>query len=145
MPNARSRWLAILLAALLLATLAACGGDDGDDSAADDDGDTTEETTGGDDESAAEGDGLSGSDDDTIVIEGSAFTVRGPVKQNEAVSINNKDSFAHTVTMDEGDGFDVPVDGGEGEVFLAVQEPGTYPFHCEIHPSMKGELVVEPA
>lgn len=82
-------------------------------------------------------------DDDTIVIADLAFEVKGPVKQNKAVGITNEDRVAHTVTMDEQPGFDVAVPAEQGEVFLAVHPPGRYGFHCKIHPSMKGTLVIE--
>jgi plastocyanin len=129
--------MAVVAAAFVLG-LGACGDDDGDDTA-DDAGGNGAATTADDAGSA----GLSGSDEDEIVIENLAFKVKGPVKQNKAVSINNKDDVEHTVTMDEEGGFDVRVPGGEGEVFVAIQAPGSYAFHCDIHPSMKGTLVIE--
>lgn len=119
---------AVAAAVVLSVGLGACGGDDGGDS----------DDAGG----AAADKGADGTVD--IAIEGSAFAVAGPVKQNKAVSVTNKDSFQHTVTMDDGGGFDVAVSGEETETFVASQDPGSYAFHCKIHPSMTGTLVIEP-
>lgn len=119
---------AVAAAVVLSVGLGACGGDDGD---SDDAGNDTPAEKGGD-----------GTVD--ITIDGSAFAVAGPVKQNKAVSVANKDSFAHTVTMDDLGGFNVSVAGDETETFVVSQAPGSYAFHCTIHPSMTGTLVVEP-
>jgi len=55
-------------------------------------------------------------------------------------SIENLDGTAHTVTSDD-DVFDVRVEGGATQT-LSIAEPGTYDFHCEIHSSMQGTIVV---
>jgi plastocyanin len=58
------------------------------------------------------------------------------------VSVNNRDGAPHTVTADDG-GFDSgQVDGGSTGAFAAPGQPGTYTFHCEIHPDMSGTLTV---
>jgi len=129
----RSRWFAFL-AALLALTLVACGGDDDDGDAASDP--ETEDT-------ATDDTGDEGGGDADITIAGSAFSVAGPVPAGEAVVITNEDSFTHTVTADDDGGFDVEVPGGEDASIDEDLEPGTYPFHCDIHPSMTGELVIE--
>jgi plastocyanin len=53
----------------------------------------------------------------------------------------NNDNVEHTVTSDTGlfdsDGLD------PGESFeYRFDVPGTYPYHCEIHPSMQGTVIV---
>lgn len=57
------------------------------------------------------------------------------------VDVQNRDSAPHTVTADDG-GFDTGVDGGSSGSFTAPAQPGTYSFHCEIHPDMSGSLTV---
>lgn len=64
----------------------------------------------------------------------------------------NQDSFAHTVTSgpaDDPDGqFDEmlgdPVEhGAEGtQASITFDEPGTFPYFCELHPSMVGTITV---
>lgn len=109
------------LVATMVVALAACGGDD-DDSA-----------SGGSDD----GDGGSSA---AVTIDGFSFDA-SPVDAGEAITIENLDDVTHTFTADDG-GFDVRVDGNATAETTAPDEPGTYAFHCEIHPSMKGDLVV---
>ena len=105
--------------------LAACGDDDdnGDDSA------STEAPGDGGGEASGEA---------AIVIAGFAFSV---IPANVgSIGVENDDTTAHTVTADDGS-FDVRVDPGESGTF-EVSEPGSYAFHCTIHPNMTGTLVV---
>jgi plastocyanin len=56
----------------------------------------------------------------------------------------NMDSTPHTATADDSSFDTGPLEEGKlkSETF---KEPGTYPYHCEIHPSMHGTVeVVEP-
>ena len=58
------------------------------------------------------------------------------------VKVTNSDSTAHTVTADDGRSFDSrTVDPGASTSFKAPG-PGSYSYHCTIHPFMKGTLVV---
>lgn len=75
-----------------------------------------------------------------ITIQGSAFSVAGEAKSSDALSATNRDGFTHTVTSDDGV-FDITVKGG-ATVSLPSLKPGTYAFHCQIHPSMRGTLTV---
>jgi plastocyanin len=53
----------------------------------------------------------------------------------------NNDDAEHTVTSDTGvfDSEDLKI----GESFeYRFDVPGTYPYHCEIHPSMQGTVIV---
>ena len=120
----------------LSAGLAACGDDD-------DDGDeATTETTAASSEDAAGGTREAGdSGDGTLTIEEFTFPAL-TVAPGAAVAVANADDVPHTVTADDGE-FDVRVDGGGDGTFTAPDEPGTYAYHCEVHSSMKGELVVE--
>lgn len=75
-----------------------------------------------------------------ISIKNFAFTVAGNVKSTDALSVTNRDGLTHTVTSDSG-AFDVTVEGGT-KASLPSLSPGTYAFHCNIHSSMHGTLVV---
>lgn len=58
------------------------------------------------------------------------------------VAVDNRDGAPHTVTADDGDFDSGQVSGGSTAAFVAPAQPGTYDFHCEIHPDMSGTLTV---
>ncbi len=55
----------------------------------------------------------------------------------------NKDSAPHSIVSDTGD--EINSDSiSKGNTYVHIfNTPGTYGYHCGIHPSMKGKLVVE--
>ena len=63
------------------------------------------------------------------------------VKTGTAVDIKNTQGVAHTFTADDGS-FDLELDpnGGGTHTFATA---GSFAYHCSIHPSMKGTVVVE--
>lgn len=63
------------------------------------------------------------------------------VEVGERAVLENRDDEVHTFTADDGS-FDFdPVEPGKSvEVF--VPGPATVAFHCELHPNMRGEIVV---
>lgn len=131
-PTAMKRTSALILAAGLVFGLGACSDDDEGDEAA-------EETPGTD--SAAD----DGATDDaggaaTITISGSTFEV-APLAAGETATVSNEDGFGHTVTSDDDAFEEVNLDGG-GTGEIVGLEAGEYAFHCEIHRSMTGTLVV---
>jgi plastocyanin len=75
-------------------------------------------------------------------IRGFAFTPDPlAVKVGDIVGWTNEDAVPHTVTMDDGSCTSGSL--GEGATALLVFEsPGTYPFHCRIHPTMTGTVEV---
>jgi plastocyanin len=79
----------------------------------------------------------------TITISMFAFTTPKSVKAGATIKIVNKDSVAHTVTSDTDGIFDVPAPAKMTVKFKAPTTPGTYTFHCSIHPSMHGTLIVK--
>jgi plastocyanin len=86
------------------------------------------------------GSGTSGGSD-AIMIKDFTFTVPTSVSPGATVTVHNMDGLAHTVTADDG-GFDSPAPAGNSS-FTAPTKPGSYPFHCSIHPEMHGTLVVK--
>jgi plastocyanin len=78
-----------------------------------------------------------------IVIDGFRFGDQLTVPSGAQVTVVNKDSAEHTVTSDEAGAFDSEVEGNGQTTFTAPKTPGTYPFHCNYHPSMRGVLVVQ--
>lgn len=124
--HARSiaRSLAALAAVtFLVVAVAACGGDDSKTSSS-----TTEKS------SDAES---------TVIAKGTAFTTPTlTVKAGADVYFDNQDGFDHTMTADDGSFDTGHVKGGATEEFKAPAA-GAYPFHCEIHNTMKGTLTVQ--
>jgi plastocyanin len=79
-----------------------------------------------------------------IEISGFAFnpsTVTIP--KGATVIWTNIDSAPHNILSDSGD--EIKSDSfSKGETFAhTFSTPGTYDYHCGIHPSMKGKIIVE--
>ena len=70
----------------------------------------------------------------------------GSITVNKGATVvwTNNDSVGHTVTADQGAG---PASGllNPGETYaFTFNEPGTFNYHCSVHPSMKGTVTVNP-
>jgi len=80
----------------------------------------------------------------TVNIQGFAFQPSAlTVKAGTTVTWVNQDSAAHTVVSDSGGEIssqDIPNGQSYSHTFNTA---GTYTYHCGIHPSMKGTIVVE--
>jgi plastocyanin len=66
------------------------------------------------------------------------------VSVGQQIRWHNADSIVHTATQDGG-GFDtglISPGGTSGPITLS--SPGTIGYHCAVHPSMVGTLVVAP-
>ena len=77
-----------------------------------------------------------------LTIKGFAFQTPASVSPGATVTVRNEDGTAHTVTADSGNAFDDQAPSGTS-TFTAPSRPGSYPFHCTIHPFMHGTLVVK--
>lgn len=77
-----------------------------------------------------------------ITISGFAFGTPLTVKAGTKITVKNSDGVDHTVTADDGNSFKVSVAAGGTATFTAPSKPGTYKFHCAIHPQMHGTLTV---
>ena len=65
------------------------------------------------------------------------------VQPGARVNVTNDDSAPHTVTADDGHGFDTgTLDQGSSKT-ISVTKAGTYPYHCSIHAFMHGKLIVK--
>jgi plastocyanin len=65
------------------------------------------------------------------------------VRTRASVEVTNTDNAPHTLTADDDHSFDSgTVEPGKSTIIRAPG-PGRYAYHCQIHPYMKGSLVVE--
>lgn len=66
------------------------------------------------------------------------------VRPGATILFTNRDVADHSITSDDGNSFDTGLiaQDGIGE-FTAPTIPGTYPYHCTSHPTMRGTLIVE--
>ena len=142
------RMVPVLVLAIASLALAACGDDD----------DATTDTGGGGGDTTATAPPLS---DDEETESGSAPAPSGDAALSEKVEIVeftyepdpvtieeggkvtwiNRDSAPHTATADDGSFDTETLEQGKlkSESF---KEPGSYPYFCEIHPSMRGTVEV---
>ncbi len=58
------------------------------------------------------------------------------------VTFTNNDSTAHTITADDGSFNSGSIEPGK-QYLHTFEKPGTFKYHCSIHPTMKGEVTVE--
>jgi len=56
--------------------------------------------------------------------------------------LENRDPEAHNISSDTGLFKSGPFSTKQSAVLDVPNTPGSYPFHCEIHPTMHGTLVV---
>jgi plastocyanin len=63
------------------------------------------------------------------------------IKTSTTVTWINEDTVTHTVTADNGL-FNYDLETGQSSSFTFGQE-GTVDYHCSVHPSMKGKIIVE--
>ncbi|MGD9891037.1 MAG: plastocyanin/azurin family copper-binding protein [Dehalococcoidia bacterium] len=66
------------------------------------------------------------------------------VRTGTTVTWTNEGRAPHTVTADKG-AFDSKRMNGGATFSFTFDTPGTYEYHCDIHPSMTGEVTVEGA
>ena len=131
--STRRRWwvLAAALVALALVTATAACGDDDDSS----------DSTAADESSDDGGGGGTGAADATLEVTEFEYTdVAAPA--GGSLEVVNTSGGAHTFTADDG-AFDDELGDGETITVDVPAEPGEYPYHCEIHPSMAATLTAE--
>ncbi len=77
-------------------------------------------------------------------IKGIAFPATISVKPGGTVTWTNHDTVSHTVTSDTGQAqsFDSNTIAPNGTFSVTFAKAGTYRYHCNIHASMHGTVVV---
>jgi plastocyanin len=134
-PLDAARAIAAAVAMTVLLSAAGCGG--ANDEAG---GDQPAGQFAGDDQSG--GGGAPNANPADLTIQNFAFSPADLTEPaGETIAVENKDTTQHTFTVD-GEKIDVDVDPGD-EVDVALDlDPGSYDFHCSIHPDMKGTLTL---
>ena len=83
---------------------------------------------------------------DTIRIKDFVFDPSpATVRAGQKISVPNADTAPHTLTDQPAGGepsFDTGTLRGKQTGSFTASEPGTYDVYCEIHPFMKGKVVV---
>jgi plastocyanin len=81
----------------------------------------------------------------TVLIQNDAFSpAKLTVTAGQTVSFTNRDDDAHTVTATDGS-FDSKGLDTNGTWQHTFSTPGVYTYFCELHPFMKGTIVVKAA
>jgi len=83
---------------------------------------------------------------DTITLKDFAFNPSTlTVKAGTTVAWVNEDGASHTVVTDSGAplSFTSPTLANGASFQFTFTQPGTYTYHCSIHPSMKGTIIVQ--
>jgi plastocyanin len=92
--------------------------------------------------SAASASAAAGGGAAAVSIKGFAFnpaTIQAKVGEN--ITWTNGDSVAHTVTLDDGSSKSGNIEPA-ATYSHAFTQAGTFTYHCEIHPQMKGTITV---
>ena len=66
------------------------------------------------------------------------------VEVGDTVTWSNQDGVPHTATADDGS-FDTGTISGGASASQTFTTAGSIPYHCEVHPSMTGTVVVQAA
>jgi plastocyanin len=143
----RSRLAAIGAASLLSLALAACGGSGSGTAAPTSAPASSAAASGGASPSAAGGGAAvcapaSGTGQVQANAKDFAFTpATVTVPAGQSITWTNGDSAAHSIVLDGGQCKSEPFAGG-ATTTLQFDTAGSYPFHCGIHPTMKGTIEV---
>ena len=77
----------------------------------------------------------------TVVVQNYTFPAVSTTA-GATLTLIDKDDEQHTMTADDGSFKGGPFNNKAPGTLVAPSKPGSYPFHCEIHPTMHGTLVV---
>jgi amicyanin len=69
------------------------------------------------------------------------------IKAGTTITWKNTTAVPHTVTSDDGKSFDSgtanPIAAQSGTFSFTFKTPGTFAYHCAIHPFMKATIIVQ--
>ena len=79
----------------------------------------------------------------TVVIQSFSFLPQtATISVGESITWLNTDPLNHTATSDDPGGFNTGVIPATGNKTVSFAVAGSYAYHCSIHPTMKGTIVV---
>jgi len=64
------------------------------------------------------------------------------IKAGDSVTWTNQDSVGHSATADDTSWDTGILPQGQSKA-IAFSKPGTYTYHCSVHPMMKGTVIVQ--
>lgn len=64
------------------------------------------------------------------------------VKKGDTVTWTNQDDISHTVTGDDTQGPASELLATGGTYSFTFNTVGTFPYHCQVHPTMQGTVIV---
>lgn len=80
-----------------------------------------------------------------VIISGFAFSPATlTIKVGTEVTWTNMDSVEHSVVSSSGSEVNSPLIPQNGTYSHVFNTPGTYEYHCSIHPNMLGTVIVTP-
>lgn len=130
-PLRRSRAGAVAVALLIGAGVAACG----------DNGDSAASSTGSTGSTSSTG--STGTDAPVSVMNQVKFlNAQVRVTAGTSVEFDNQDSQAHTAISDDNSTFDTGLIQPGTRTSVKFDKPGTFAYHCSLHPFMKAQIVV---
>ena len=75
-------------------------------------------------------------------VAGNTWAQPVTAKVGDVITWTNSDTVSHKVALDNGTcAMSANIPGG-GSKSLVFSIAGTYPFHCAVHPSMKGTITI---
>jgi len=79
-----------------------------------------------------------------VAIVGSSFQpAEIVINAGETVTWINEDPISHDVASDDGQTFESPLLGQGDTYSFTFEAPGSYPYHCPIHPFMTAVVIVD--
>jgi len=126
--------LAISLAAGVALFLTSCG-DNSTTGSTGSVGVSTAATSGGSSATSA-------TSDQQVVVQGYKFPAI-TAAAGSTLTLVNRDLEPHTVTANDGSFGSKPFSPSKSATLTVPTSPGSYAFHCKIHPTMHGTLVVQ--
>lgn len=83
------------------------------------------------------------SNPNTVEVKNFSFSPSAlTVKKGTTVTFTNSDSASHTVTADDGS-FDTGNISSGASQTITFSKAGTFTYHCSVHPTMKGTIIVQ--
>jgi plastocyanin len=134
--------LAVIAAAVVVVSLVGCGSSSKGTATSPTAGSAGVPSTGTGGATASTGPSATSAGGASISIKNFSFSpVPLDVKVGETITITNNDSTDHTFT-DDGGAFDTGHIAPAASKTVTITKAGTYDYHCNIHPSMKGVIEV---